>query len=139
MTAASHTLPVLLLRHMPTTPSASVDKSLKPLLWLVAMGLFMQTLDSTIVNTALPAMARSLACEAARFATQELIPLSAALYVAIRYTVPGGTMLYRMRTRGGFEQLPFFSVDLSINERHLNEFSKEHFCFGGTPLNQSFK
>ena len=30
------------------------------LLWLVAVGFFMQTLDSTIVNTALPAMARSL-------------------------------------------------------------------------------
>ena len=40
--------------------SVSVDKSLQPLLWLVAVGLFMQTLDSTIVNTALPAMARSL-------------------------------------------------------------------------------
>lgn len=31
-----------------------------PLLWLVAIGFFMQTLDSTIVNTALPSMARSL-------------------------------------------------------------------------------
>ena len=30
------------------------------LLWLVAIGFFMQTLDATIVNTALPAMARSL-------------------------------------------------------------------------------
>lgn len=30
------------------------------LLWLVAVGFFMQTLDSTIVNTALPAMAKSL-------------------------------------------------------------------------------
>jgi EmrB/QacA subfamily drug resistance transporter len=30
------------------------------LLWLVALGFFMQTLDATIVNTALPAMARSL-------------------------------------------------------------------------------
>jgi EmrB/QacA subfamily drug resistance transporter len=30
------------------------------LLWLVAIGFFMQTLDGTIVNTALPAMARSL-------------------------------------------------------------------------------
>ena len=30
------------------------------LLWLVAVGFFMQTLDATIVNTALPAMARSL-------------------------------------------------------------------------------
>ena len=32
----------------------------KPLLWLVAIGVFMQMLDTTIVNTALPAMARSL-------------------------------------------------------------------------------
>jgi EmrB/QacA subfamily drug resistance transporter len=30
------------------------------LLWLVAVGFFMETLDSTIVNTALPSMARSL-------------------------------------------------------------------------------
>lgn len=30
------------------------------MLWLVAIGFFMQTLDATIVNTALPAMARSL-------------------------------------------------------------------------------
>lgn len=30
------------------------------LLWLVAIGFFMQTLDGTIVNTALPAMAKSL-------------------------------------------------------------------------------
>jgi len=33
---------------------------LKVLLWIVAVGFFMQTLDSTIVNTALPSMARSL-------------------------------------------------------------------------------
>ena len=33
---------------------------LKILLWIVVVGFFMQTLDSTIVNTALPAMARSL-------------------------------------------------------------------------------
>src|ERR1700741_3106958 len=36
------------------------DRSLKLLLWLVAVGFFMQTLDATIVNTALPAMAASL-------------------------------------------------------------------------------
>ncbi len=32
----------------------------EPLLWLVAIGFFMQTLDATVVNTALPAMAVSL-------------------------------------------------------------------------------
>jgi EmrB/QacA subfamily drug resistance transporter len=36
------------------------EQSLDILLWLVAIGFFMQTLDATIVNTALPAMARSL-------------------------------------------------------------------------------
>src|ERR1700743_3791095 len=35
-------------------------RSLRILLWLLAPGFFMQTLDSTIVNTALPAMAVSL-------------------------------------------------------------------------------
>ena len=34
--------------------------SQKVLLWLVAVGFFMQTLDATIVNTALPTMAQSL-------------------------------------------------------------------------------
>ncbi|WP_312914378.1 multidrug transporter subunit MdtD [Stenotrophomonas sp.] len=38
-------------------PAASAQK---PLLWLVSLAIFMQMLDSTIVNTALPAMARSL-------------------------------------------------------------------------------
>lgn len=32
----------------------------EPLLWLVAVGFFMQTLDATILNTALPSMAASL-------------------------------------------------------------------------------
>ena len=34
--------------------------SQQALLWVVAACFFMQTLDTTIVNTALPAMARSL-------------------------------------------------------------------------------
>ena len=38
----------------------SEDKSGSYLLWLVGVGFFMQTLDTTIVNTALPAMAKSL-------------------------------------------------------------------------------
>ncbi|MCX7276599.1 MAG: multidrug transporter subunit MdtD [Burkholderiales bacterium] len=36
------------------------EASRQRLLWLVAIGFFMQTLDATIVNTALPAMAASL-------------------------------------------------------------------------------
>ena len=38
-------------------PASSAQK---PLLWLVSLAIFMQMLDSTIVNTALPAMAASL-------------------------------------------------------------------------------
>jgi len=41
-----------------TTPPKPANY--KPLLWLAATGFFMQALDSTIVNTALPAMAHSL-------------------------------------------------------------------------------
>jgi EmrB/QacA subfamily drug resistance transporter len=40
--------------------SAKEERALNALLWLVACGFFMQTLDATIVNTALPAMARTL-------------------------------------------------------------------------------
>jgi len=36
------------------------DAASQPLLWLVALGFFMQALDATIVNTALPTMAKSL-------------------------------------------------------------------------------
>ncbi|MFT4267987.1 MAG: multidrug transporter subunit MdtD [Xenophilus sp.] len=41
-------------------PLASTAGSRRLLLWLVAVGFFMQTLDATIINTALPAMAASL-------------------------------------------------------------------------------
>ncbi len=41
-------------------PSATDDRSQRILPWLVAVGFFMQTLDGTILNTALPAMARDL-------------------------------------------------------------------------------
>ncbi len=40
--------------------SAEKEKALNVLLWLVACGFFMQTLDATIVNTAIPALALSL-------------------------------------------------------------------------------
>lgn len=40
--------------------SQETSPSKNALLWLVAVGFFMETLDSTIVNTALPSMAKSL-------------------------------------------------------------------------------
>ncbi|WP_034294004.1 multidrug transporter subunit MdtD [Herbaspirillum sp. RV1423] len=40
--------------------SLTSSRSQKALLWIVASGFFMQTLDTTIVNTALPSMAASL-------------------------------------------------------------------------------
>jgi phospholipid/cholesterol/gamma-HCH transport system permease protein len=35
----------------------------------------------------------------------ELIPLTAALFVAVRYAIPRGSELYKLRTRGGFDAL----------------------------------
>ncbi|MDQ0589155.1 multidrug transporter subunit MdtD [Variovorax paradoxus] len=43
-----------------TLAATAIDPARKSLLWLVAVGFFMQTLDATIINTALPAMAASL-------------------------------------------------------------------------------
>ncbi|WP_018714380.1 multidrug transporter subunit MdtD [Brachymonas chironomi] len=48
------------MNQNPSAPAPADDRSLRILLWLVAVGFFMQTLDGTIVNTALPAMARDL-------------------------------------------------------------------------------
>src|SRR5258708_22802400 len=50
-------MPETIRSNVTSTPS---PQALTIMLWLVATGFFMQTLDSTIVNTALPAMARSL-------------------------------------------------------------------------------
>src|SRR4051812_31913717 len=46
---------------MTTTPSAGPDDATKRLLpWLVAVAFFMQSLDTTILNTAVPAIARAM-------------------------------------------------------------------------------
>lgn len=67
-------------------------RSLKILLWLVATGFFMQTLDTTIVNTALPAMAASLGEKALRmqsviiaYALTMAMLIPASGWVADRY------------------------------------------------------
>lgn len=61
MSVALHSMPPprisMFLRPPPAAPG---EKNLTVMLWLVATGFFMQTLDATIVNTALPSMAASL-------------------------------------------------------------------------------
>jgi phospholipid/cholesterol/gamma-HCH transport system permease protein len=46
----------------------------------------------------------------------ELIPLTAALFVAVRYSIPRGSELYKLRTRGGFERLRQQHVDPLAHE-----------------------
>ncbi len=62
------------------------ETSRKPLLWLVAIAVFMQMLDTTIVNTALPAMARSLGESPLRM---QSVVVSYALTVAMLIPASG--------------------------------------------------
>ncbi|MDO5694046.1 MAG: ABC transporter permease [Pseudomonadota bacterium] len=41
----------------------------------------------------------------------ELIPLVAALYVAVEYTIPGGSELYKLRRGGAFERMRAQGID----------------------------
>jgi EmrB/QacA subfamily drug resistance transporter len=58
----------------------------RALLWLVAIGFFMQTLDSTIVNTALPAMAHDLGVSPLRM---QSVVISYALVMAMLIPISG--------------------------------------------------
>lgn len=62
------------------------EKSLNILLWLVAIGFFMQTLDSTIVNSALPAMASSLSESPLRM---QLVVIAYSLTMAVLIPASG--------------------------------------------------
>src|ERR1700744_4546754 len=74
------------------------EKSLRILLWLVATGFFMQTLDTTIVNTALPAMAASLGEKALRM---QSVVIAYALTMAM--LIPAsGWIADRFGTRRAF-------------------------------------
>ncbi|MDQ8020950.1 MAG: multidrug transporter subunit MdtD [Moraxellaceae bacterium] len=70
---------------MPPSASAAPASS-RPLLWLVAIGLLMQMLDSTIVNTALPSMAKDLNASPLRM---EAVIISYMLTVALLMPASG--------------------------------------------------
>ena len=71
-----------------TVVSMAADASTggRGLLWLVAMGVFMQMLDTTIVNTALPAMARDLGESPLRM---QAVVIAYALTVAVLIPASG--------------------------------------------------
>jgi len=70
---------------LPSAPKTS-ERSLTVLLWLVAAAFFMQTLDSTIVNTALPAMAKSLG---ERPLSMQSVVIAYSLTMAVMIPVSG--------------------------------------------------
>ena len=79
-------------------PDAVHSRSLRPLLWLVAASFFMQTLDATIVNTALPGMAASLGEPALRM---QSVVIAYSLTMAM--LIPGsGWLSDRFGTRRVF-------------------------------------
>ena len=65
---------------MTTTPTGPDDATKRLLPWLVAVAFFMQSLDTTILNTAVPAIARAM----------DVTPLSVksvlASYTCLLYT-----------------------------------------------------
>ncbi len=74
------------------------EPSQKVLLWLVAVGFFMQTLDATIVNTALPAMAQSLGESPLRM---QSVVIAYMLTVAL-FIPASGWLADRFGTRSAF-------------------------------------
>src|SRR6478752_3344999 len=83
-----------------TDASASPDQIRRYLPWLVAVALFMENLDATIVNTAVPVMAASLKVEPlALKAVLTSYTLSLAVFIPI-----SGWMADRFGTRKVFQQ-----------------------------------
>ena len=83
---------------MTPAPTAAPYQQIKPLLWLVSLAIFMQMLDSTIVNTALPAMAAQLGESPLQM---QSVVFSYALAVAI-FIPASGWIADRFGTRQTF-------------------------------------
>src|SRR6201991_3460001 len=104
----------------PGTSSTPSPRSLTVMLWVVATGFFMQTLDSTIVNTALPAMATSLGELPLRM---QSVVIAYSLTMAVMIPV-SGWLAGKLGPRGGF-----FSAILVFAVASL-------LCANAHPLNQ---
>ncbi|MEN9403207.1 MAG: hypothetical protein RL091_1910 [Verrucomicrobiota bacterium] len=85
---------------MPPVPAAAPDQIRRYLPWLVAVALFMENLDATIVNTAVPVMAASLDVQPlALKAVLTSYTLSLAVFIPI-----SGWMADRFGTKRVFQQ-----------------------------------
>ena len=93
--------------------STATSASLRPMLWLVATAAFMQMLDTTIVNTALPSMAIGLGESPLRM---QAVVASYALAVAM--VIPAsGWLADKFGTRQVFLAHPdriLFGTDLGV-------------------------
>lgn len=76
------------------------------------MALFNVVVIRILVVTAFAYGLSSFALDAVvRVLVLELIPLVAALYVAVEYTIPGGSELFKLRRAGGLERLRAGGLD----------------------------
>jgi phospholipid/cholesterol/gamma-HCH transport system permease protein len=84
------------------------------LLWFTVLSaLFSLVLIRIVLVTALSYGLSEYALQmVVRVLVLELIPLTTALFVALRYTIPGGAEVARMRSRGEFESLSIQGLDL---------------------------
>ncbi|MDR2128806.1 MAG: ABC transporter permease [Burkholderiaceae bacterium] len=72
----------------------------------VLMALFNVVVIRIVVVTALSYGLSQYSLDAVvRVLVLELVPLAAALFIAVEYTIPGGSWLYKLRRDGGFARL----------------------------------
>jgi len=78
----------------------------------VLMALFNVVVIRIVVVTAFAYGLSSFALDAVvRVLVLELIPLVAALYVAVEYAIPGGSELFKLRRAGGLDRLRARGID----------------------------
>jgi phospholipid/cholesterol/gamma-HCH transport system permease protein len=100
-----------LLRHIYLAAAPS-------LLWFTVLtAVVSMVLIRIVVVTAISYGLSQYALEmVVRVLVLELIPLTTALFVAVRYSIPRGSELYKMRTRGGFDALRTQGLDPIAHE-----------------------
>src|SRR5207249_883651 len=103
-------------------PRVTPGKSVKRLLpWLVAVAFFMESLDTTILNTAVPAIAKALAVAPLSMkAVLSSYTLSLAVFIPI-----SGWMADRFGTRPVFASA-IGLLGLYLVYRHLPDYREEH-------------